>query len=131
MSARSHFPEQKPPSTRPPTHGCPNTRIDRNCTLEEALKTNVNLYHQYAPRENKDDYLSFKDFSEFMHDQAPTFLDACGRNCPGYLETLFKKMDVDRSGHLTFDEFVPVLMMVIDDNHRISHGEDRCGPDRD
>ncbi|XP_060116839.1 protein S100-A7-like [Heteronotia binoei] len=102
-----------------------------DCTLENALKIIVDIYHQYAPREGKDDYLSQKDLKELLQCQAPTFLSACGRSSPGYIEKLFKEADVDKNKNLTFEETFTVFALLADDAHRISHGEDRCGPDKD
>ncbi|XP_061485341.1 protein S100-A9-like [Rhineura floridana] len=102
-----------------------------NCTLERALQTIVNVYHQYAPREGKDDDLSLKDLTELLKFQAPTFLAACNRSSPDYIPQLFKEADVDQNKNLTFEETIKVFALLADDAHRISHGEDRCGPDND
>ncbi|KAJ7307284.1 hypothetical protein JRQ81_009288 [Phrynocephalus forsythii] len=101
------------------------------CTLEKAMKIIVDTYHHYAPREDKDDDLSFKDMTELLKCQAPTFLAACNRSHPDYLEKLFKEADVDENKKLTFEEFTKIAAKLADDAHRISHGEDRCGPDKD
>lgn len=64
-------------TSNPNTHIHPHTDSDPNCTLEGALKTIVNVYHHYAPREGKDDELSYKDLTQLLQNQAPTFLEAC------------------------------------------------------
>nr|XP_056709494.1 protein S100-A7-like [Euleptes europaea] len=102
-----------------------------NCTLETAMKIIVDIYHQYAPREGKDDFLSLKDLTELLQCQAPTFLAACNRNNPNYIQQLFKQADVDKNKNLTFEETMTVWALLADDAHRISHNEDRCGPDKD
>uniref|UniRef100_A0A6J0V7A6 Protein S100-A7 n=1 Tax=Pogona vitticeps TaxID=103695 RepID=A0A6J0V7A6_9SAUR len=101
------------------------------CTLEKAMQIMVDIYHQYAPREGKDDLLSLKDLTELLKCQAPNFLSACNRNRPGYIPQLFKQADVDNNKNLTFEEYMRVFAHLADDAHRISHGEDRCGPDKD
>ncbi|CAI5798411.1 protein S100-A7-like [Podarcis lilfordi] len=125
-----------PPSTHqhpPVTHPKAPSTSDSlpHCTLELALEIIVNIYHQFAPREGKDDFLSLKDMTELLKSQAPTFLAACNRNRPNYMKELFKKADVDKTGQLTFEEFTKVFALLADDTHRLSHGEDRCGPDHD
>ncbi|KAF7235499.1 hypothetical protein EYD10_17672 [Varanus komodoensis] len=102
-----------------------------HCTLEHAVKTIVDIYHQYCVRDNKDDLLSLKDLRELLKCQAPTFLAACNRSHPGYIEKLFKEADVDGNKQLTFEETIKVFALLADDAHRISHDEDRCGPDKD
>ncbi|XP_015269603.1 PREDICTED: protein S100-A8-like [Gekko japonicus] len=121
--SHSH-PPNKPMSSQP--SGCLP-----DCTLENAMKIIVDTYHMYAPREGLDDDLSLRDLTEFLKCQAPTFLEACNRGNPSYLPWLFKQCDVDNNKKLTFEEFIKVFCLLADDAHRISHREDRCGPDRD
>ncbi|XP_040433759.1 protein S100-A8-like [Falco naumanni] len=102
-----------------------------NCTLEAALKTIVDVYHRYSIREGQLDLLNFNDFKTLLTEQAPTFLQACGRNRAGYLQSLFNETDLNKDSELTFKEFTIVLAKVTDDAHRISHKDDRCGPDKD
>ncbi|KYO48993.1 protein S100-A7-like [Alligator mississippiensis] len=91
----------------------------------------VNLYHRYSAREGKDDFLSLKDLNEFLKCQAPTFLAACDRDKPGYIKMLFRDTDMNQDRKLSFEEFTKILAMLTDDAHRISHRDDRCGPDQD
>ncbi|XP_064494477.1 protein S100-A8-like [Pseudopipra pipra] len=102
-----------------------------NCTLERALKTIVDVYHRYSVRQGELDLLSLNDFKTLITEQAPTFLQACGRNQRGYLDKIFKETDLNKDKELSFEEFSIVLAKVADDAHRISHGSDRCGPDQD
>ncbi|XP_025973892.2 protein S100-A7A isoform X2 [Dromaius novaehollandiae] len=102
-----------------------------NCTLETSLKGVVDVYHRYSSREGELDLLSYKDFCTLLTEQAPTFLAACNRNRPGYLEKLFKETDINKDHELTFEEFCIVLAKLTDDAHRITHGSDRCSPDTD
>ncbi|XP_062821179.1 protein S100-A8-like [Anolis carolinensis] len=102
-----------------------------NCTLEKAFTTIINAYHRYSPRQGKDDFLSPQDLKEMLQEQLPTFLEACGRNRPGYIEQLFKESDINKDKVLTFEETVRIFLKVADDAHRLSHKEDRCGPDKD
>ncbi|XP_042294883.1 protein S100-A8-like [Sceloporus undulatus] len=102
-----------------------------SCTMEKAMDIVIKTYHFYSPREKKDDCLSLKDLTELLKDQAPTFLAACNRSRPGYIQELFKQADVDKNKQLTFEETVRVIAILADDAHRISHNEDRCGPDKD
>ncbi|KAM9368368.1 protein S100-A7 [Phaethornis superciliosus] len=102
-----------------------------NCSLEKALEAIVNVYHRYSIRESELDLLSFNDFKTLMKEQAPNFLQVCDRNRSGYLKQLFQETDLNKDKELTFEEFVIVLAKVTDDAHRISHGQDRCGPDKD
>ncbi|OXB53568.1 UNVERIFIED_CONTAM: hypothetical protein H355_007451 [Colinus virginianus] len=116
-----------------------------NCTLEKALETIVNIYHQYSIREGQLDLLNFNDFKTLLTERAPNFLSVCpregtltcslsplqGRNRPGYLENLFKETDLNKDKELTFEEFTIVLAKVTDDAHRIIHKDDRCKPDSD
>lgn len=53
------------------------------------------------------------------------------RNKSGYLENLFQETDLNNDKELSFKEFTVVLSKLADDVHRISHGSQRCGPDRD
>ncbi|XP_075032459.1 protein S100-A7-like [Calonectris borealis] len=106
-------------------------RFPGNCTLEMALKTIVNVYHRYSIRDGEFDLLNFKDFKTLLTEQAPTFLQACGRNHHDYLGKLFEETDLNKDKELTFEEFSIVLAKVTDDAHRISHGDDRCTPDKD
>ncbi|XP_032938531.1 protein S100-A4-like [Catharus ustulatus] len=102
-----------------------------NCSLEQALETVVDVYHQYSVRKGQKDLLSTEEFSTLLKEQAPTFLGACDRNQPGYLERLFSETDLNHDKELSFEEFTIVLSKLADDAHRISHGSERCGPDRD
>ncbi|KAM9251755.1 protein S100-A8-like [Cariama cristata] len=106
-------------------------RFPGNCTLEKALQTIVDVYHRYCIRENKDDLLSFNDFKTLLTEQAPMFLQACDRSKRGYLKNLFAETDLNKDSQLTFEEFSIVLAKLADDAHRISHGDDRCTPDKD
>uniref|UniRef100_A0A8C4UEC0 S100/CaBP-9k-type calcium binding subdomain domain-containing protein n=1 Tax=Falco tinnunculus TaxID=100819 RepID=A0A8C4UEC0_FALTI len=92
--------------------------------LLAALKTIVDVYHRYSIREGQLDLLSFNDFKTLLTEQAPTFLQAC-------VSSLFNETDLNKDSELTFKEFTIVLAKVTDDAHRISHKDDRCGPDKD
>ncbi|XP_067395228.1 protein S100-A15A-like [Emydura macquarii macquarii] len=100
-------------------------------TLERALQNIVHIYHESSIRDNKDDLLSLKDLKNLLKTQAPGFLSVCKRNRPGYIEELFTEADTDENRQLTFEEFTVILGKLADDAHRLSHGDDRCGPDRD
>ncbi|XP_074784893.1 protein S100-A12-like [Athene noctua] len=121
MSARTHT-----ATAHPETRQFPG-----NCTLEMALKTIVDVYHRYSIREGELDLLNFNDFKTLLTEQAPTFLQACGRYQPEYLKKLFKETDLNKDKELTFEEFTIVLAKVTDDAHRIIHKDDRCTPDKD
>ncbi|XP_010169623.2 protein S100-A15A-like [Antrostomus carolinensis] len=102
-----------------------------NCTMEMALKTIVDVYHRYSIREGHVDLLSSNDFKTLLTEQAPDFLQVCNRNRPDYLRKLFQETDLNKDKQLTFEEFSIVLAKLTDDAHRISHGDDRCTPDKD
>ncbi|XP_064257565.1 protein S100-A7A-like [Passer domesticus] len=102
-----------------------------NCTLEKALQTIVDRFHQYSVRQGEIDLLSFNEFKTMLTEQAPSFLKACDRNRAGYLEKLFQETDLNKDKDLSFEEFTIVLSKLADDAHRISHGSERCGPDKD
>ncbi|XP_023804189.1 protein S100-A8-like [Cyanistes caeruleus] len=102
-----------------------------NCTLEKALQTVVDVFHQYSIRQGEIDLLSLGDFRTLLTEQAPSFLGSCNRNQAGYLEKLFQETDLNKDKELSFEEFTIVLSKVADDAHRISHGSERCGPDQD
>ncbi|XP_060614102.2 protein S100-A7-like [Anolis sagrei] len=102
-----------------------------SCTMDKSCETIVQVFHRYSMRDGKDDNLSFRDLKQFLQDQLPTFLAACGRSRPQYLEELFTKMDVNKDKVLSFEETARIVALAVDDFHRISHNEDRCGPDRD
>ncbi|XP_051497192.1 protein S100-A7-like [Apus apus] len=114
------------------TRSQPETqRFPGNCTLERALKTMVDVFHRYSIREGEIDLLSFHDFKTLMNEQAPNFLQVCDRSRRGYLKQLFQETDINKDKELTFEEFTIVLAKVTDDAHRITHGDERCGPDKD
>uniref|UniRef100_A0A8D2MY02 S100/CaBP-9k-type calcium binding subdomain domain-containing protein n=1 Tax=Zonotrichia albicollis TaxID=44394 RepID=A0A8D2MY02_ZONAL len=48
-----------------------------NCTLEKALQTVVDLFHQYSIRQGEIDLLSMNDFTTLLKEQAPSFLQTC------------------------------------------------------
>ncbi|XP_010194786.2 protein S100-A9-like [Colius striatus] len=102
-----------------------------NCTLEMALKTIVDVYHRYSIREGHVDLLSYNEFKTLLKEQAPAFLEVCDRNRRGYLRKLFEETDLNKDKEVTFEEFTIVLAKLTDDAHRISHKDDRCGPDKD
>ncbi|CAN8206924.1 unnamed protein product [Coccothraustes coccothraustes] len=102
-----------------------------NCTLEKALETMVNIFHQYSIRQGELDLLSLNDFTTLLKEQAPSFLQTCDRNQAGYLDKLFQETDLNKDKEVSFEEFTIVLSKLADDAHRISHGSDRCGPDQD
>ncbi|XP_061215580.1 protein S100-A12-like [Neopsephotus bourkii] len=116
----------QPKNTSPETRHFPG-----NCSLEQALKTIVDVYHRYSIREGKFDLLNYNDFKKLMTEQAPTFLQACDRNRPDYLNKLFQETDINKDKDLSFEEFTIVLAKVTDDAHRIIHNDDRCTPDKD
>ncbi|XP_033375671.1 protein S100-A2-like [Parus major] len=68
-----------------------------NCTLEKALTTVVDVFHQYSIRQGEIDLLSLSDFRTLLTEQAPSFLGSCvsaGGTIPpgwgaglGFLET--------------------------------------------
>ncbi|XP_053857251.1 protein S100-A7A-like [Vidua macroura] len=102
-----------------------------NCTLEKALKTMVDVFHQYSIRQGQIDLLSLGEFRTLLTENAPSFLATCNRNQAGYLDKLFQETDLNKDKELSFEEFTIVLSKLADDAHRISHGSDRCGPDKD
>ncbi|TRZ09037.1 hypothetical protein HGM15179_018093 [Zosterops borbonicus] len=106
-------------------------KLPGNCTLEKALETVVGVFHQYSIRQGEIDQLSLSEFSTLLQEQAPSFLETCNRNKSGYLENLFQETDLNNDKELSFEEFTVVLSKLADDVHRISHGSQRCGPDRD
>ncbi|XP_006031034.1 protein S100-A7 [Alligator sinensis] len=109
-----------------PASGC-----DPNCTLQTALEEIVRIYHRYSSSANRNDTLDQQELKLFLNREAPTFLEACNRDKPGYINSLFNKTDKNRDKVLSFEEFTRILAMLTDDAHRISHGDDRCGPDQD
>ncbi|XP_010309853.2 protein S100-A7-like [Balearica regulorum gibbericeps] len=118
-------------ATTQTTTALPNTpQFPGNCTLEMALKTIVDVYHRYSIREGELDLLSFNDFKTLLTEQAPNFLQACDRHQQDYLRKLFKETDINKDRELTFEEFTIILSKLTDDAHRISHGDDRCTPDK-
>lgn len=48
-----------------------------NCTLEEALKTIVDVFHRHSARQGDLDLLSAVDFQRLLTEQAPSFLSVC------------------------------------------------------
>ncbi|XP_009905012.1 protein S100-A7-like [Dryobates pubescens] len=118
-------------STRTSSSRAQPQEFPGNCTLEKALKAIVDVYHRYSIREGEVDLLSFSDFQKLLTEQAPTFLQACGRNKSDYLAKLFQETDLNKDKELSFEEFLTVLGKVTDDAHRIMHGDERCTPDRD
>ncbi|XP_074422888.1 protein S100-A12-like [Larus michahellis] len=102
-----------------------------NCTMEMVLKTIVEVYHRYSTREGDFDLLNFNDFNTLLTEQAPTFLQACGRNNCDYLKKLFEETDLNKDKELTFEEFAIVLAKLTNDAHQLIHKEDRCTPDKD
>ncbi|XP_030147491.4 protein S100-A12 [Taeniopygia guttata] len=106
-------------------------QLPGNCTLEKALKTVVDVFHQYSIRQGQADLLNLSDFRTLLTEQAPAFLGTCNRNQAGYLDKLFQETDLNKDKELSFEEFTIVLSKLADDAHRISHGSDRCGPDQD
>ncbi|XP_074931186.1 protein S100-A8-like [Phalacrocorax aristotelis] len=121
MSASTH-----PRTTLPEAQHFPG-----NSTLEMALKTIVDVYHHYSTKEKHLDFLNFDEFRTLLTEQAPTFLEVCGRNDCNYLNKLFGETDLNKDKEVSFKEFTIVLAKVADDAHRISHHEDRCTPDKD
>ncbi|KAM9264359.1 protein S100-A7-like [Morus bassanus] len=113
------------------THTTATRHFPGNCTLEMALNTIVDVYHRYSIREKQFDYLSFNDFKTLLTEQAPIFLEACGRNHHNYLRKLFEETDLNKDKDVSFKEFTIVLAKVTDDAHRIIHGDERCTPDKD
>ncbi|XP_036253866.1 protein S100-A7-like [Molothrus ater] len=114
------------------THSHAGSRqLPGNCTLEKALQTVVDVFHQYSIRQGEIDLLSMSDFTTLLKEQAPSFLGTCDRNRPGYLEKLFQETDLNKDKEVSFEEFTIVLSKLADDAHRISHGSERCGPDKD
>ncbi|XP_057245240.1 protein S100-A7-like [Malurus melanocephalus] len=105
--------------------------LPARCSLERALRTVVDLFHQHSARRDHLDRLSLAEFETLLREQAPSFLSVCDRNQPGYLKRLFEETDLNRDKELTFEEFATVLAKLADDAHRVSHGSERCGPDRD
>ncbi|KAK2540030.1 protein S100-A8 [Columba livia] len=108
-----------------------NPEFPGNCSLEAALGAIVDVYHRYSTRGGNLDLLSFDDFNVLLHEQAQHFLQNCGRDRANYLRDLFKETDLNKDRQLTFEEFTIVLAKLTDDAHRLSHGHDPCGPDRD
>ncbi|XP_065713982.1 protein S100-A8-like isoform X1 [Patagioenas fasciata] len=102
-----------------------------NCSLEAALGAIVDVYHRYSARSGSLDLLSFDDFNVLLHEQARHFLQNCGRDRASYLRDLFRETDLSKDRQLSFEEFSTVLAKLTDDAHRLSHGHDPCGPDRD
>uniref|UniRef100_A0A8C5IVH7 EF-hand domain-containing protein n=1 Tax=Junco hyemalis TaxID=40217 RepID=A0A8C5IVH7_JUNHY len=100
-------------------------------SLTKALQTVVDLFHQYSIRQGEIDLLNMSDFTTLLKEQAPSFLQTCDRNRAGYLEKLFQETDLNKDKELSFEEFTIVLSKLADDAHRISHGSERCGPDKD
>uniref|UniRef100_A0A7M4F5V1 EF-hand domain-containing protein n=1 Tax=Crocodylus porosus TaxID=8502 RepID=A0A7M4F5V1_CROPO len=75
----------------------------------EELECIVNIYHQYAFRHPMDDYLQKNEFKKLLKEQAK------------YLESLFRKADVNRDGRIKFTEFLITLASVAIDVHNTSH----------
>uniref|UniRef100_A0A8B9B819 EF-hand domain-containing protein n=2 Tax=Anser TaxID=8842 RepID=A0A8B9B819_9AVES len=93
--------------------------------LELALECAINIYHQYAIKNPRDDYLSKSEFTQLMKETAKTFLT----NTVPVRAELFKETDLNKDKELSFEEFTIVLSKVADDAHRIIHGENRCKPE--
>ncbi|XP_040508504.1 protein S100-A9-like [Gallus gallus] len=117
MSTRTTVPQPK------------DKQFPGNSSLEKALETIVNVYHQYSIRRAHLDLLNFNEFQTLLKEQAPNFLSVCGRNRPDYLKMLFEETDMNKDKEVSFKEFTIVLAKVTDDAHRIIHQEDRCKPD--
>ncbi|XP_010142943.1 PREDICTED: putative cyclin-dependent serine/threonine-protein kinase DDB_G0272797/DDB_G0274007 [Buceros rhinoceros silvestris] len=118
-------------STRTTTTVHKPRQFPGNCTLEMALKTVVDVFHRYSSRKSSIDLLDSKNFRKLMTEQAPTFLEDCGRGRPEYLEELFKETDLDNDREVSFEEFTIVLAKLTSDTYYILHEEDRCQPDNE
>uniref|UniRef100_A0A8C6N9G0 Uncharacterized protein n=1 Tax=Melopsittacus undulatus TaxID=13146 RepID=A0A8C6N9G0_MELUD len=119
-------------STQPKNTSAETRQFPGNCTLEQALKTIVDVYHRYSIREGELDLLNFNDFKTLLTEQAPTFLQACvsAQGC-AVLSWGGWKTDLNKDKDLSFEEFTIVLGKITDDAHRIIHKDDRCTPDKD
>uniref|UniRef100_A0A674GGB9 EF-hand domain-containing protein n=1 Tax=Taeniopygia guttata TaxID=59729 RepID=A0A674GGB9_TAEGU len=95
----------------------------------KALKTVVDVFHQYSIRQGEADLLNLSDFRTDV--TPPLCPQIQNRNQAGYLDKLFQETDLNKDKELSFEEFTIVLSKLADDAHRISHGSDRCGPDQD
>lgn len=65
MSTRTTVPQPK------------DKQFPGNSSLEKALETIVNVYHQYSIRRAHLDLLNFNEFQTLLKEQAPNFLSVC------------------------------------------------------
>uniref|UniRef100_A0A8C0TYN0 EF-hand domain-containing protein n=1 Tax=Cyanistes caeruleus TaxID=156563 RepID=A0A8C0TYN0_CYACU len=103
----------------------PGRQFPGNCTLEKALQTVVDVFHQYSIRQGEIDLLRKELKAPPGRDVTPLSCpQSQNRNQAGYLEKLFQETDLNKDKELSFEEFTIVLSKVADDAHRISHGSE-------
>uniref|UniRef100_A0A8C0XS55 EF-hand domain-containing protein n=1 Tax=Castor canadensis TaxID=51338 RepID=A0A8C0XS55_CASCN len=87
----------------------------------EAEKTLLGLLKIYHENITESDTIDKSGLSKMMKENFPTFLSACEKKSPDFLEKYFEKMDTDHNERINFSEFLSIVAEVTTEFHDQSH----------
>ncbi|XP_048670909.1 protein S100-A7 [Marmota marmota marmota] len=94
-----------------------------NTEAERMMTGLLQLYHEYAQDLGAMDKAGL---SKMMQENFPTFLSACERKSPDFLEKFFQKEDVNHDEKISFPEFLSSVATVAMDMYPESQGQKPC-----
>ncbi|MBZ3876399.1 Protein S100-A7 [Sciurus carolinensis] len=94
-----------------------------NTEAEKMLMGLFKLYHEYT---QDSDAMDKSGLSKMMKENFPTFMSACEKKSPDFLEKFFKKEDLNHDEKISFSEFLSSVAVVAMDLYSQSQGQQPC-----
>ncbi|XP_036610110.1 protein S100-A8 [Trichosurus vulpecula] len=96
---------------------------------EENLNQIIAVFHEYSHKSEEEDALEFSELKGLISKEAPGFTEHLKKENIS-VESVFKKADLDRDGHMFFPEFLLVLSLMGIEIHNKYHEDNGPeGPD--
>ncbi|XP_054849822.1 protein S100-A12-like [Eublepharis macularius] len=93
--------------------------------LEKCCECVINVFHQYSIRVDHFDMLSKGELKKLIEQQMPNFLKK--KKDPKSIDRIFEELDKDKSGQITFEEFMVFMTRLLIACHDHIHQKEGQG----
>ncbi|XP_070806910.1 protein S100-A9-like [Pituophis catenifer annectens] len=89
--------------------------------MEKCCECIIDIFHKYSIQKEHYDMLSKAEFAKMLKEQFPNFIQ--GSKKPEDIDSLFKELDQNKDGQLSFEETMAFIgKFLIACHHKFHHG---------